>query len=284
MLKALVKSSLTANLTRRVTAAIAAPREFEEASFPKLLAKRVAELATERGLDDRQKHDLLFEIGRELLPNFSINDIGRVFLQDQNFRAEYERRLGTFGNWKNYERRWTIEQLLRLIANVPGDLAECGVLEGASASQLCRAATKHGREVHLFDSFEGLSDPGADDGAFWQAGGLSASLQTVGQNLSEFDCVTMFPGWIPARFPDVENNRYAFVHIDVDLEQPTRDSISFFYPRMNPSGIILLDDHGYDTCPGARKAALEVMADKREPVLDLATGQGLIIISRDERG
>jgi hypothetical protein len=41
--------------------------------------------------------------------------------------------------------------------------------------------------------------------------------------------------------------------------------------------VILLDDHGYDTCPGARKAALDFMADKPEPVLDLSTGQGLII-------
>ncbi len=62
-----------------------------------------------------------------------------------------------------------------------------------------------------------------------------------------------------------------------DLEQPTRDSIEFFYPRMDPGAVILLDDHGSAMCPGARKTALEFFADRGEMVLDLATGQGLVI-------
>ncbi len=167
--------------------------------------------------------------------------------------------------------------MLRLLPPVAGDLAECGVFEGATAYRLCRFARDHGRKVHLFDSFQGLSAPQQNDGTFCGAGYLSAPEAKVRANLREFDCFEIFPGWIPEGFAKVKDRKYAFIHIDVDLEQPTFDSLAFFYPRLSVGGVIILDDHGYDTCPGARKAALDFMADKPEPVIDLSTGQGLII-------
>jgi len=35
---------------------------------------------------------------------------------------------------------------------------------------------------------------------------------------------------------------FLFVHVDVDLYEPTRDSIAFFYPRMNLGAVSLCDD------------------------------------------
>ena len=78
-------------------------------------------------------------------------------------------------------------------------------------------------------------------------------------------------------FAEVENQRFAFVHIDVDLYQPTRDSIEFFYPRLNPGGILLLDDYGFRSCPGATAAADEFFTDKDEAVANLPTGQGVVV-------
>lgn len=240
------------------------------------LAARAISFAS-RGLSDLQRFNLFYEIGRKLLPEFSFNDRGRYFLKDAAFRDYFERFIGSKGNWLNFERRWTVGQMLRLLPNVPGNLAECGVFEGATSYQLCEFARDYNRKVHLFDSFEGLSEPKDNDGAHWEKGALSTSEATVRANLKEFDCFETFAGWIPERFSEVSDHQYAFVHIDVDLEQPTYDSIAFFYPRMPPGAVMVLDDHGYDSCPGARKAALEYMADKREPVLDLPTGQGLIL-------
>ena len=78
---------------------------------------------------------------------------------------------------------------------------------------------------------------------------------------------------IPERFAEVENQRFAFVHIDVDLYQLTRDSIEFFYPCLNPGGILLLTimDSGRVQ---ATAAADEFFADKDEAVANLPTGQG----------
>jgi O-methyltransferase len=276
MLKKLAKSTILRALARKLDAALSTSREFGDVKAMEVIADGVLRLSTERGFSDAQRYELFYLIGRKLQPNFPINDRGRYLLADQGFRQDFERFLGS-GNWKNYERRWNLNQLLRLVSPVPGNLAECGVFEGASARQLCRFASEHGRRVDLFDSFQGLSEPRQNDGSYWNAGGLSASEEKVRANLAEFDCFETFPGWIPAAFPKVAGRKYAFVHIDVDLEQPTFDSIAFFYPRMPAGGVMLLDDHGYDTCPGARKAALDFMADKPEQVIDLSTGQGLVI-------
>ena len=128
------------------------------------------------------------------------------------------------------------------------------------------------RTHFIFDSFEGTSEPSAEDGRYWSEGDLSAGLDTVRDNLSEFDNVSFHKGWIPERFPDVEDRRFSFLHIDVDLYEPTRDSVAFFYPRMSDGGIILCDDYGSTFCSGATKAIDEYLADKPEKMISLSGG------------
>ena len=74
---------------------------------------------------------------------------------------------------------------------------------------------------HVFDSFEGLSAPSDQDGSYWTRGDLAAEEVTIRENLKEFDFVTYYRGWIPTRFKEVEDRRFVFVHLDLDLYQPT---------------------------------------------------------------
>ena len=96
-------------------------------------------------------------------------------------------------------------------------------------------------------------------------------------NLSQFNFVKYYKGWIPDRFSEVQMLTFSFVHIDVDLYQPTLDSIAFFYERLNKGGIMICDDYGFITCPGAKKAMDDFFRDKTEPVIMLTTGQAFII-------
>lgn len=183
----------------------------------------------------------------------------------------------------NVDRKWMVYQLLRLSSELPGDTAECGVYRGATSYLICCAnlAARPGPKTHhLFDSFEGLSLPGPADGAHWSKGDLRCGLEEVRRSLSNFNEVRFHPGWIPSSFVDVDDRKFSFVHIDVDLHEPTRDSLAFFYPRMTPGGIIVCDDYGISTCPGATRAVDEFLQDQPEEMLSLPDGGGFLIAGK----
>jgi hypothetical protein len=218
----------------------------------------------------------LEQIANFLIPDYRLTWHQMRWWEDDAFNAYLDR----FGERRgfNTHRRWTLWQFLRLIAAIPGDTAECGVFEGSSSWLICSATRGSGRIHHLFDSFEGLSEPDPADGSYWSAGALSASEAVVRRNLAQFqEHLSFHKGWIPARFPDVEGKQFAFVHVDVDLFEPTRDSVEFFYPRLSPGGILICDDYGCTTCPGATKAIDEFLADKPESMVDLDAGGGFLV-------
>ncbi len=96
--------------------------------------------------------------------------------------------------------------------------------------------------------------------------------------MREFPFARLYKGWIPERFEEVADIRFCFLHIDVDIYQPTRDALRFFYERMNPGGLILFDDYGYTTAPGERLAVDEFFADKPEEPILLPTGQAFVLM------
>lgn len=179
----------------------------------------------------------------------------------------------------NAHRRFALQQLLRLTSNIPGDTAECGVYKGCG-SYIILQANQHsslGRVHHIFDSFEGLSAPSGKDGEYWAANDLSIGEGIVRDNLREFGGVQYYKGWIPHRFGDVEDCTFSFVHVDVDLYEPTLESIRFFYDRLSNGGIFVCDDYGFLTCPGATAAIEEYLLHKPEKMVSLPGGGGFFI-------
>lgn len=209
-------------------------------------------------------------------PKFKFSEYGRLFLEDEGFLTYY-RQIMDPGNWHSLDRKYTLDQLLKLVAHLDGDAAECGTYKGATAYRICLALGKSGKIAHLFDSFEGLSTPGEQDGDYWFPGALQTTELALRATLTEFSNYRTYKGWIPARFAEVEDRKFNFVHIDVDLYQPTLDSLRFFYSRTVSGGIILMDDYGFITCPGAKLATDEFFSDKPELVIMLTTGQAMVI-------
>src|SRR5882724_8547169 len=94
---------------------------------------------------------------------------GKLFVPSYRFKwpqldwwknKEFTRYLDRFGELGvlNTDRRWMIYQLLRLVAHIPGDTAECGVFRGATLYLICSANEESqagDKTHHLFDSFEG---------------------------------------------------------------------------------------------------------------------------------
>jgi O-methyltransferase len=222
---------------------------------------------------------LLSIVARLLFPGYRLRFPSIEWWKNDDFN-HYLKRFGELNDF-NSDRRWMLHQLLRLIGTVPGDTAECGVFRGASSYLILRAnsarSATHPRHHFLFDSYEGLSSSGDADGGHWQGGDLSVSVDEVERRLQGTGAFTCLKGWIPERFTEVADRTFAFVHIDVDLYEPTRDSLAFFLPRMAPGGIIVVDDLGFSTCPGARRAVEEVLGGQPEKIIELADGGGFLI-------
>jgi SAM-dependent methyltransferase len=235
-------------------------------------ARNVARSAERR---DAARFMALTRLASLLVPRYVLTDPEKAWFEDEEFFAAFD---ALEEHNLTADRKYMLRQLLALVDRVPGDTAECGVYRGASSWFICDHFSASPRTHHAFDSFQGLSAPRAIDGSYWSQGDLSESEASARALLAGFD-VRFYCGWIPERFAEVATRTFAFVHIDVDLYEPTRDSLEFFYPRLSPGGLIILDDHGFTTCPGATRAADEFMAGRPEPIISLTTGQGLIIRS-----
>ena len=222
-----------------------------------------------------QRFDVLRAIARRLVPEYRFHWPQMGWWENEAFNDYLDRFVEREGN--NTDRRFMVSQLLRLVSEVPGDTAEVGCYQGAMSWLICQA--NQGRRMHhLFDSFEGLSAPGKDDGGHWEAGALACSEDRVRANLLEFaGCFQTHRGWVPERFESVAGQRFSFVHIDVDLHDPTYASLAFFYPLLNPGGILVCDDYGFTSCPGAQLACDSYLRDKPEAMVQLSAGGGFLI-------
>ena len=53
--------------------------------------------------------------------------------------------------------------------------------------------------------------------------------------------------------------RFSFVHLDCDIYASYMECLEFFYPRLAPGGIILLDEYNDPPWPGCNKAVDEFL-------------------------
>jgi len=177
--------------------------------------------------------------------------------------------------------------LLGNIVDVAGDVCEVGCYRGLSAYVIASTLRKMGKRVrfHLCDSFAGLSEfSTVDRSAFHDMDQPEkrqkyiCSLEVVQKNLQDFDFIEYHQGWIPEPFRALTDRQFCFVHIDVDLYQPTRESFEFFYPRLTPHGVMVFDDYGSVKFPGARQAIDECLGRVDDAFfLALPAGQAFLI-------
>jgi hypothetical protein len=226
--------------------------------------------------DEPARYRAAEALAAAVYPKYKFSEYSRIFLEDAPFLDYYQRFMDP-ENWHSLDRKYTLNQLMKLTLHLEGDLAECGTYKGVSAYLMCEACRGTDRTIHIFDSFEGLSSPGPRDGDYWTTGALRSSEAVLKETLAPFDNYRVHKGWIPETFREVAALKFNFVHIDVDLYQPTRDSLDFFYDRLVPGGVTLMDDYGFKSCPGAKAAADEFFADRPEEIVLLPTGQSLIV-------
>jgi O-methyltransferase len=160
---------------------------------------------------------------------------------------------------------------------IPGAFVECGVWKGGS-SMAAALTFKSPRPLYLFDTFEGMTAPGAHD----RHGGTGRPASTLFHNApngATIHCyspleevrrnmgATGYPasdiryikGRVEDTLPAAAPEQIAVLRLDTDWYESTRHELQQLYPRLSPGGVLIIDDYGYWT--GARKAVDEYLGN-----------------------
>jgi hypothetical protein len=183
----------------------------------------------------------------------------------------------------DYVRLRTLELLCRELDAVPGAAAELGVYRGAFAA--CINALLPERRLYLFDSFEGFAEAEAADQA--------AGLVEAHRNTDEARVLSLLPhperavirkGFFPETARGLEEERFALVSLDADLEESTLQGLRWFWPRLSPGGYLLLHDWDNPRLPGVKRALkrYEEELRRRLPAVPLCDVCGTLVLTRGD--
>lgn len=174
-----------------------------------------------------------------------------------------------------YERYYILWKYSGYASNLDGDFVEAGVYNGSSAifmSNRCQTV------LHLIDSWEGLSQLQKEDNPIYDQDDntwmprFNIPIELVKDNLKICSNLKYHKGWIP----DVLNLdiKISLLHLDLDLYQPTKDCLEYFWDKVVPGGIIVSDLHD-EVAWGASKATKDFFKDIKE-INFLPTGKAII--------
>lgn len=202
----------------------------------------------------------------------------RAWEQDEEFLKIYEKIKEA--TYIDITRCHILYQLALNMKTLPGAVAEVGVCKGGSLRLIAEALPK--KVVYGFDTFEGLppADLAKDGPKVEEAKGgkFKVEYERVKAYLSGYSNVLLYKGMFPESGKLVKDQRFCFVHLDVDLYKSYTDCLEFFYSKMLTGGFIVCDDYGFiGSCPGAKPAVDKFFADKVEHPIVSMVGQALII-------
>ena len=212
------------------------------------------------------------------------------------------RRLGEFPDFEPDTRRiinavrpytmTSVEPLYALIqavkyvvgSRIEGAIAECGVWRGGSmmaAALTLVAAQETDRELFLYDTFDGMTQPTDLDvdlhghGAAELVsrgrarGGLAVSEESVRANLARVPYppagMHFVRGRVEDTIPATAPERIALLRLDTDWYESTRHEMVHLFPRLSLGGVLIVDDYGH--WQGARLAVDEYLSAQTNGLL-----------------
>ena len=169
-------------------------------------------------------------------------------------------------------------RLLRSTASVEGEVWELGVYRGGTAVLIRNELARTGYTTfRLFDTFAGMPATDAERDLHQAGDFAGTSLAEVQEIVGRDPFLDWRPGVVPETFAGLESAVLRFVHVDLDIYAPILATLEFAWPRMNPGAIVVFDDYGFVTCPGARAAVDEFCAARGLPLVPVPSGQAFLI-------
>ena len=156
---------------------------------------------------------------------------------------------------------------------INGDIVECGVGNGCKmfmAAWLCQHSGEKEREMYLYDTFAGLTEPGERDYKIKKGRKLSSqramkefynasktdsgstwcytSLRDVKDNIIEAGYMQRLfhyvEGDVLKTIPSIRPTKIAVLRLDTDFYDSTMHELSHLYDLVVPGGVIIFDDYG----------------------------------------
>lgn len=175
------------------------------------------------------------------------------------------------------DRCFMLYQLVCYANAKEGEMAEVGVYKGGTARLISKVAAETAKTVHLFDTFSGMPPTDITKDRVKEGDFSDTSLDGVKKYLSDCSNVRFYQGRFPDTAEPIIGLPFCFVHVDVDIYESVMECCKFFYPRLVQGGILIFDDYGFLTCPGAKVAVDEFFSDKSDYPCYLSTGQCFVI-------
>lgn len=131
-----------------------------------------------------------------------------------------------------------------------------------------------GRALYLYDVF----DPVGAEGEGKRLPEHSAMLHdTVRARFPPWTNAVVTRGRVPDVLAATAPDRVAFLHIDMNNPLAERGGLEFFRPRLSAGVIVVFDDYGWTGYQDQKAAANHFAMEQGLSVLELPTGQGLLI-------
>ena len=184
------------------------------------------------------------------------------------------------------ERIYALIQAVRYVSanGMRGAIVECGVWKGGSMAAVARTLLQMQdvtRDLYLFDTFEGMSEPTAKDVDYTgkQASEVlheNSGYQCADAPLDQVKEVLYGTGYpkekihfvrgkvedtVPAYSPD----SISLLRLDTDWYASTKHELVHLFPRLSRAGVIIIDDYGH--WGGSRQACDEYFTQNRIPIL-----------------
>jgi O-methyltransferase len=137
-------------------------------------------------------------------------------------------------------------KLLEIPPEVDGVVVECGCWLGGSTANLSLVCDIVGRDLIVYDSFEGLPPPEEHDlyAKDEATGMLKGDLEIVRENVRRFGALercTFRKGWFSDTLPN-HSEPIVLAFLDVDWQASLDDCITNLWPHLTDTGYVFIDE------------------------------------------
>jgi hypothetical protein len=171
---------------------------------------------------------------------------------------------------------------------IAGDIVECGVWRGGSMAAVARtlvAEKDPGRHLYLFDTFRGMPAPTERDvnfegdrakdffrrqdgngaGSDWCLASKGEVEKVMSATRYDQSKIHLIAGRVEETLPAQAPQKISLLRLDTDLYESTRHELIHLFPRLQPGGVIIIDDYGH--WQGARVATDEYFTEQGISIL-----------------